>query len=257
MWILQNNIWKEEKYNQIFEYLDRYGIEYRVISLIPFSDSIELPCPPDQVEMVFGSIKFTELAEKQGVKIHAKQDIFNYLEWVNRFEENCLNWDSKVELLGRLEFPFEHDVFIRPVLDDKSFSGTVLRAGDTLSQIQFTTSKPIENIFVQVAPIKEIYSEDRFFVVDGKVVTGSCYKIGHRVVYGNLDGKNLGSEMFAQKMVNIWSPSDMFVIDIATCSDNQFKIIEFGSIHNCGFYDIDLSKLIQAIQEYNLSKLQV
>lgn len=255
MWILQNNIWREEKYNQIFEYLDRYGIKYKVINLIPFSDSIELPCPPDQVDMVFGSIKFTELAEKQGVKIHAKQDIFNYLEWVTIFGQNCLNWDSKVEPLGRLEFPFEDDVFIRPVLDDKSFSGTILRAGDTLSQIQFTTSKSVDDIMVQIAPIKNILCEDRFFVINGKVVTGSLYKMGRKVFYKNLDGMESSSEKFAQKMINMWCPSDMFVIDIATLEDNQFKIIEFGSIHNCGFYDIDLSKLIQAIQEYNLNKL--
>lgn len=54
---------------------------------------------------------------------------------------------------------------------------------------------------------------------------------------------------FVNDMISIWAPSDMFCIDIADTPDG-YKIIEFGSIHNCGFYDIDLSKLIQGIQNY-------
>jgi hypothetical protein len=37
--------------------------------------------------------------------------------------------------------------------------------------------------------------------------------------------------------------------DIADTPEG-YKIIEFGCIHNCGFYDANLSKLIQSIVEY-------
>ena len=69
MWILQNNIWKEEKYNQVSELLERYEIPYQIVNLIPFSESLDLPCDPKDIEMVFGLIRFVELAQKQGCKI--------------------------------------------------------------------------------------------------------------------------------------------------------------------------------------------
>lgn len=253
MWILQNNIWKEEKYSQVAELLERYEIPYQIVNLIPFSESLELPCDAKDIEMAFGSIRFIELAQKQGVKIHFN-DNFNYEVWSKVFENYCLNWDSKITTIGELNLPLDYDVFIRPVLDDKSFSGTVLRAGDNLDSIQFATSKVKEDIKIQVAPIKNIYQEFRFFVVNGKVITGSLYRVGRQVRYSNVDHLSGDAEYFAQMMVIKWCPSEMFVIDIADTSDG-LKIIEFGSIHNCGFYDIDLSKLIQEIQCLNIANM--
>jgi len=251
MWILQSNLWGEEKYGTIISLVDRYGIRHKVLDLIPFSDSIELPCKPEEVQMVFGSIRLTELVRAQGVKTHFN-DNFNWLVWSEVFKEECLNWPSNITTVGGLELPTEHDIFVRPVLDDKSFTGTVLRAGDTFGNVQFATSKPKEEILIQVAPIRKIFQEYRFFVVGGVVVTGSIYKSGGSVVYRNLE-HNCGSEElvdYAQSVVDKWGPSDMFVVDIASTEDG-YKIIEFGSIHNCGFYDCDLSKLIHKIQEYN------
>lgn len=250
MWILQNNIWKEEKYNQVAELLERYEIPYKIVNLIPFSESLELPCNPEDVEMAFGSIRFIELAQKQGVKIHFN-DNFNYEVWSKVYKDKCLNWGSKICRIADLTLPIDHDVFVRPILDDKSFTGTVLRAGDTFASVQFATSKVKEDIVIQVAPVKKIYTESRYFVVAGNIVTGSYYRSRDRVSYQNLDvqrGIAKSEWQFAQKMVDKWCPSDMFVIDIAATPDG-YKIIEFGSIHNCGFYDIDLSKLIQKIQE--------
>lgn len=251
MWILQSNLWKEEKYDTIISLVDRYGIPYTVINLIPFSEQLDLPCKPEEVEMVFGSIRFAELARQQGVVTHFN-DNFNWLVWSEVFKEDCLNWPSKISKVGDLKLPLEYDVFVRPVLDDKSFTGTVLRAGDTFERVQFATSKPKEDILIQVAPIRSIFQEYRFFVVAGKVVTGSIYRSGGSVIYRNLENTYGNAEPleFAKEMVERWCPSDMFVVDVAS-TDNGYKIIEFGSIHNCGFYDCDLSKLIQKIQEYN------
>jgi hypothetical protein len=143
MWILQSNLWKEEKYDTIISLVERYGIPHRVLNLIPFSDKIDLPCKPEEVQMLFGSIRFAELARDQGVKTHFN-DNFNWLIWSEIFKEDCLNWPSKITTVRELDPPLDFDVFVRPVLDDKSFTGTVLRAGDTFSSVQFATSKPKE-----------------------------------------------------------------------------------------------------------------
>jgi hypothetical protein len=251
MWILQSNLWKEEKYDTIISLVDRYEIPYTVLDLIPFSDHLDLPCKAEEVQMVFGSIRFAELVRSQGVATHFN-DNFNWLVWSDVFKEDCLNWPSKITKISDFELPLDYDIFVRPVLDDKSFTGTVLRAGDTFSSVQFATSKPKEDILIQVAPTRKIFQEYRFFVINGKVITGSIYRSGGSVVYRNLENNygNIEPTEFAQMMVDKWCPSKMFVIDIASI-ENGYKIIEFGSIHNCGFYDCDLSKLIQKIQEYN------
>lgn len=40
---------------------------------------------------------------------------------------------------------------------------------------------------VIVSPLKEIYREYRLFVVKGKVVTGSVYKVGGRLNFNNIN----------------------------------------------------------------------
>jgi hypothetical protein len=42
MWLIQKNIWKEQKYNQLFNYLDRYNIPYKMVKVIPFTDKIDV-----------------------------------------------------------------------------------------------------------------------------------------------------------------------------------------------------------------------
>lgn len=94
--------------------------------------------------------------------------------------------------------------------------------------------------------MKDIYQEYRFFVIDGKVVTGSLYKQG---------GKPLSSPIvnddvlqFAEDMVNIWCPDRGFVIDIAVLPDNELKIVELNNLNSSGFYSCDIGKIVNAIE---------
>lgn len=53
----------------------------------------------------------------------------------------------------------------------------------------------------------------------------------------------------------MWMPHECFVIDIAhietveSYNYNVFKVIEVNSLTGCGFYDNDVSKLIQDLAE--------
>ena len=98
---------------------------------------------------------------------------------------------------------------------------------------------------VVVAPLKEIYREYRFFIVDGKVITGSLYKMGDQVVYKTeLDD----SEIFTQKMVDLWQPAEAFVLDIALTKDG-YKVLEVNCFNSAGYYAIDVGKLVHAVME--------
>jgi len=88
-------------------------------------------------------------------------------------------------------------------------------------------------------------TETRFFVVDGKIVTGSLYKRGNKVIYdSNIDPD---VQKFAQEMVDFWQPNRAFVIDIALTPDGC-KIVEINNINSSGFYASNVNKIIDAIE---------
>jgi len=100
---------------------------------------------------------------------------------------------------------------------------------------------------VLVAPLKSnIQQEIRCWIVDGKPVTISQYKIGSRVVYQNHDN-NEEAWIFAKDMCKIYCPAKAFVLDICLYQD-EYKVVEINCINCSGFYDGDMSKLIQALE---------
>jgi hypothetical protein len=145
-------------------------------------------------------------------------------------------------------------IFVRPVNDGKSFAGMVttwlelyaweqqLHAIDYEGNSQ-TTIRPDDEIVISEA--KEIQAEYRFFVVDGKVITGSQYKLGDRVIYSNMVDEDVYD--YAQKMVNMWSPNRAFALDICRAND-RFYVLEINAINSAGFYHCDMGKLIHALE---------
>ena len=97
-----------------------------------------------------------------------------------------------------------------------------------------------------MAPTKEIYSEYRFYVVNKKVITGSLYKEGTRVHRKLcIDQDIIG---YVKKVVEIWQPDIAFVMDIAN-TPNGYKIIEINSLNSSGFYDCEMDKVVDALEE--------
>ena len=100
--------------------------------------------------------------------------------------------------------------FVRPSSDSKSFAGAVFDPDEfAVWQASVVNLGPEAYVSgdmpVLVATPREIYSETRFFVVDGRVVTGSQYKVGGRVQYdSNVDP---GAETFARSCIADWVPN--------------------------------------------------
>jgi hypothetical protein len=104
-----------------------------------------------------------------------------------------------------------------------------------------------EDTLIQVSSPKTIFKEIRFWVVDGKVITGSTYRIGRDVQYSRQLVDPAAYE-FAQRMVNIFQLADAFVIDVFQ-KDDGWKIVECGCINSAGFYDSDLTKTLASIED--------
>src|SRR5208283_6070510 len=115
-------------------------------------------------------------------------DNFHYNKWKEHWGDNLLNSEAVVGQLGTIQ-PIWDKLFIRPCKDTKAFTGLVLRKGDfeCWRHDQLTSGRDPQWLSAETevvaSPYQELLAEYRFFVVDGKIITSSMYKLGLRVVY--------------------------------------------------------------------------
>lgn len=251
-WIIQDSPYREEGHYKLQGFLERMDIPHTEIKVVPFSHEIipEPDCGPHAI--VMGSTTLARVAEDRdwtpGVFTN---EHFDYRSYMDHYGLEMFNSDAIICEFGSVDSPWPN-FFFRPTADSKSFAGAVMMDVDVKAWAESVKSIEQENYTtidsstpVVVAPLKEIYKEYRFFVVKGKVVTGSMYKEGHRVIYKTeLDG----ADTYAQRIVDIWQPADAFVLDIALGEDG-FKVLEVNCFNSAGYYAADVQLLVQATME--------
>jgi hypothetical protein len=169
------------------------------------------------------------------------------------YGDNMLNSDGIILKVGEpLPESLPYAFFARPTHDTKSFSGQCFTKDSWKEWIDKVVQD--EEVFrllsketeIVVAPLKTIQQEIRCWIVNGKPVTISQYKIGSRVNYLNMD-HNEEAVIFATQMAKLYCPADAFVLDICLYNDD-YKVVEINCINCSGFYDGNMSKLIQALE---------
>jgi hypothetical protein len=95
---------------------------------------------------------------------------------------------------------------------------------------------------------KNIQAEFRWFVVDGKVVSGSMYRCRNQLIKQRMTEPEEFDE--AQKMADKWLPAPCCVMDLALV-DDELKVIEFNCINSSGFYDNDVVAIFKTLWEYH------
>ena len=280
LWIVQKDLWDEAGYMTFIEALDRLEIEYLIIKPIPFTNRI-LPADFDSFEqdineveepfidttqdiMAFGATSLTRIAKARGWYPGTyMNENFTYEKWSEGFGlENILNPDSIVQRLGDYFdlSGFEgSNVFVRPVLDSKTFNGEVKSKYDfkdwqqTIKFMEeFMTDELVDipmlnkDTVIAVASAKKIYSEFRMFIVNRKIVTASQYQLGGELITSTDIDRRVYE--FTYGMIQTWIPASAFVMDIADTPDG-LKVIEINNINSSGFYAADPQKIITAIED--------
>jgi hypothetical protein len=252
-YIIQNNLFREEGHAKLINCLERFGFEYELVEIKPFIESFEFKTTRTDV-FVFGSLKLARLSKNlnwyPGALI---TDNHNYEVYSKYYKDNLLNYDSKIVKFGS-KFRWNYDqLFIRPCLDSKAFTGKVFNKEEWITyrdnQLSNGHDTPYitEDILIQIAMPKKITQEVRHWVVDGKIVTSSTYRRGSFLVYDAVVDQD--SIDFAQEMVNIFQLARTFTIDVGLTRENGWKIIECGSTACAGFYDANMQKLIGALED--------
>jgi hypothetical protein len=269
-YIIQENIFKESHYNILIDTMEKLKLSYQVVRVFPFVDKVvdlndipedndfnldELPeVKANTTEKIFtfGAVKMARLCAQKNWQPGSLLDANHDFEVYSKFyKENLLNYDSIITSAGsHIDFNDEKK-FIRPTKDTKSFTGKVFKQEDweQLIHVNFKNRDSLLNktTTIQVSSVKEIYKEIRFWVIGGKVITGSQYAIGGKVEYNEwFEPEALE---YAQKMVDIYQMADAFVIDVCL-TDSGWRIVECNCINCAGFYLCNMQKMVMELEYY-------
>lgn len=277
-WVLQENLFKENEWENLVGTLERFNIPYSVHKVIPFIGelvpSFHPQCPIDNYKNVicFGSYSMRHAAAANDW-VPGVYDLepINFQIQMEHWGNLMLNADSKV--LPFKDVQFEEMAFVRPIEDSKVFAGKVFDWED-FKEWQYNVCVLEEdygdslskNTLVQVCNPKLIYSEYRFWIVDQKIVTASMYKCGDRVIYSpNVDQrfyifvievlrtKNLKYDIRLHTDNTGWRPHDAFVLDVCETPDG-IKIVEINTINAAGFYAGDIAAIVVALEDMEKRK---
>ncbi len=264
-WILQEKLFKEEEWINMVNALERLDQSFSVHKVVPFSGELIPPAViPDGEKKVicFGAYSMRHTAAAMGWD-PGVYDLYNmdFKVQLSKWGKHMLNHDSWTGPFK--DCNFSGLAFLRPVNDSKHFSGKVFTSEEfydwkrkvCVLEHDYGNSMNGDTI-IQACPPKEIYAEYRFWVVNGKIVTKSQYKVGDVVKYSDVVDNRFDN--FVRARIKEWSPHKAFVIDVAQVPPNPFeqgrwaeddiKIVEINTLNSSGFYAGDMMKLVMALE---------
>lgn len=249
-YIVQENVFKEENYDNLIKALDKLQLPYEIVKILPFVDTFEFETNRTDV-FPFGAVKMSRISRslywKPGSQLNDNHDFQVYCM---HYRDNLLNWDSKIIGFGDDSFFSKELFFARPTKDTKVFTGRVfdMQEWREFKENALTNGHSTlldVNTEIQISSVKKLQQEIRFWIVKGKVVAASQYRLGGG--YCLNENVDQSAYDFCQKMVDLFWLNDAFVMDLALVND-EYKIIECGCINSAGFYRANLQKLIISLE---------
>lgn len=255
--LIQSNLMGQDQLNLVMTAVE--DLPHQFISMVPFSREIKSNEPIEGDEYIpYGSTLLTTVGfdhyHWKGLYFDLKN--FNY-ETALKNRSDMLNDGYVVTIDKAIEFlrgrPSDEEWFVRPSLDLKQFSGIVIVAKECADwfidamECDFSGSyKMSADTVVVLAKPRDIQAEWRWFIIGGKVISGSMYCLRGSLVKKRETDEEVIRE--AQKLASDWLPNRCCVMDVALV-DNQLKVIEFNCINSSGFYDHDVKAIFSNLYQ--------
>lgn len=258
--LIMDKYFNEEGFRIMKEYMVQHNIPHTSVKPVPF---INIFVPEDVTDysdatyekyfdksiptMSFGSYalanQLIEAGYTPGGFINDNLNIKIQMEkWGN---DVFLNSDAVFSTLSTLQKPEWKNIFIRPVYDTKKMIARVINNENFDFAVQLYSSYNEPELEVMVANAKDIIAEYRLFIVHGKVVAHSLYKLRGEVrMQPNVPEPIIN---IAESLCNQWVPADAFVMDFAETSDG-FKVLEVNNINCAGFYAANIPAIVEAFR---------
>ena len=253
---------KDEELHQSHEALAQLGIDPIYYGLIYFCDDVtgtERFADYDTV-ITFGSTKFLRLYQnglmpKEALAFYSEPsfDQFNYSRCIPN--HLLLNGEAKFSTFGKIKHQrFPRAVFVKPTHDLKAFPGVIVEAGMTVGEEVYSRpqdSSLTEDEVVLYSPLKDVVKEYRSFVVDGKIIDSSIYKIGSKVKYEvPTDFEREQLQEFFDILKDHYEPHYVYVVDFAKLEDGSLVVVEYNCFNCAGMYAVDRAKVFKAVIDY-------
>ena len=233
--------------------LERFQIPYSMHKVIPVAGDLEPePRPVGNKVICMGSYAMRRAARKHGWNPGVFDlEPFDFETQLEHWGDALLNADSIVAPFADIRFTGER--FVRPADDTKPFTGAVFTS-EEFRQWQHRIVVLEENLgtsltgrtMVQVSSPKAIQQEVRCWIVEGRVITSSIYRIGQRVHYSDRVDRRFIA--FAEKLAQHWSPLKAYCLDVCETLEG-LKVVEINTINSAGFYAADMQKLVLALDD--------
>lgn len=258
--VVQYNMMGEQQLSKIRSSVERFPHVF--VGIIPFSHEMTANEPLEGTDFIpYGSTLMTTVTKGLGWKgLHFDLSTFNY-EAAARNRADMLNAQYLMNIGDTIRFMqvdawgANQQWFVRPSDDLKQFSGQVMEAtecADWLTDAMACESsgsyKLEPTTKVVIAEPKNIQAEWRWFVVGGKVVSGSMYRREGQMFQKRENDEATIRE--AQGLADVWLPDPCCVMDLALV-DDEVKVIEFNCINSSGFYDNDVDAVFKSLYDYH------
>ncbi|GHG75916.1 ATP-grasp domain-containing protein [Comamonas sp. JC664] len=249
-WVVQRNLFSEPGFHTLMSVLRNGGLPHTLVKVIPFDGGLEPEVDVEGPVITMGSLSLTRYAKRRGWAPGAfVNDNFDFRVWREHLGQHLLNAGARVCRFEDVT-PREGPFFVRPCLDDKSFSGKVttweeFSAWREQALAPGNGASVAPDTWVAVSAPKHIQREYRMVVVDGRVITGSRYKLGDRLSVSTEVEPEVHA--FTQAMADLWSPDRAYVLDVFMHSGGLY-VGEINNLNAAGFYAYDVAKMVDAIE---------
>lgn len=241
------------------------GLGYNVICgrYTPMAqEAVERHFNDDECVVLYGSMSFVEQHSRgRGFVPGAYYTKNRYLcsEYLPRMPLDTLA-NADYVMVPFAEFVRRHQqfydmfstnkVFIRPNSGFKTFTGLPIHMDDfdhEINGLRSGLTSVTDQTMILVASCKRISAEYRFFVVGGKVITGSRYKLNEELsIDANIDPDCLA---VAEKIAsNPWQVDLAYACDVGIVNGEP-KVIELNAFSTSGLYAADIPALFNAVSD--------
>jgi hypothetical protein len=247
-WLLQVTGLPDTQNEKILAALTARGKKHIGIGIIPFvHEVIGLEeADPNIPSMFYGSTMLVETVSTWDV---FRPGVFWNKEWWDpRYpisnRSDMLNQKMTKVTVSDLRAHWITEPMFAKSIDPKNLTGMVLEPckedhDDWLIEHSWLDG----SVELVLAPVvdQKIESEWRFFILDGKIVTGSSYRwLGCRLM--NVPVTDVLP--IAEKAAQDWLPCSDVVMDICILADGSYRVVEFNCVNSSGFYNCDVGKII-------------
>jgi hypothetical protein len=207
---------------------------------------------PDGPVFAYGSTTLQNVAENSGWN-PGYFDAPEMLEAIDHWGEHMLNYEAKVEEIGKMSIP-SGTFFIRPNDDGKAFAGTIMTHEefdawrDRILDIDGWTTVPADTK-VLYAPVRQIHAEWRLAIVNGTVAASSMYRKNGKLKLE--EGCPHEVQEYALARISEWEPRAGFIMDVCA-TEEGLRIVETNSLSSSGLYLMNMNTYVDAIEKIHI-----